>query len=233
MPPEERIDDIKRDIEDLEHKVTNIWNIKKGGTKQPLNMFYIELKPENNKDIYQTTHVLGYRVNFEPPHVKREIPQCINCQRYGHTKDFCNRKARCIKCAEDHPTLSCPWKIKSENVKCVLCEGNHPANYKSCMIYKDLQKRHFPTLRKKEITTKSQSQVESARIQSKTVQPGRTYTSATRTESSSLTVSPIHRATQPRVVPSSPNQFIEEVMQEFQKEFKEFMDKTSQLINLA
>jgi len=56
MPPEERIDDIKRDIEDLGHKVTNIWNIKKRGTKEPLNMFYVELKPENNnKDIYQTT----------------------------------------------------------------------------------------------------------------------------------------------------------------------------------
>jgi len=33
------------------------------------------------------------------------------------------------------------------------CARNHPANYKSCMIYKDLQKRHFPTLWKKEITT--------------------------------------------------------------------------------
>jgi len=58
MPPEEKIDNIKRDIE---------------------NMFYVELKPENNnKDIYQTTHVLGYRVKFEPPHIKCEIPQCIN-----------------------------------------------------------------------------------------------------------------------------------------------------------
>jgi len=158
MPPEERIDDIKRDIEDLGHKVTNIWNIKKCGTKEPLNMFYVELKPENNnKDIYQTTHVLGYRVKFEPPHVKREIPQCINCERYGHTKGFCNSKERCVKCAGDHPTLSCPRKTKSENVKYVLCEGNHPANYKGCMIYKDLQERHFLTLRKKKITTKSQS----------------------------------------------------------------------------
>jgi len=53
MPSEERIDDIKRDIEDFGHKVTNLWNIKKRGTKEPLNMFYVELKPEkNNKDIY-------------------------------------------------------------------------------------------------------------------------------------------------------------------------------------
>jgi len=33
MSPEEKIDEIKRDIEELGHKVTNIWNIKKRGTK--------------------------------------------------------------------------------------------------------------------------------------------------------------------------------------------------------
>jgi len=25
-------------------------------------------------------------------HTKREIPQCINCQSYGHTKSFCFRR---------------------------------------------------------------------------------------------------------------------------------------------
>jgi len=73
---------------------------------------------------------------------------------------------------------------------------------------------------KKEITTKPQSQVEPARIQSKTVQPSRIYASATNIESSSSNVSPIHRATKERAVPSSPNQFIEEIMHEFQKELK-------------
>jgi len=156
MTPEEKIDKIKRDIEELGHKITNIWNIKKRG-KEPLNMFYVELKPEkNNKDIYQTTHVLGYTVKFEPLYPKHEILQCINCQRYGHTKGFCNRKVRYVKCVGDHPTFNCSRNTKSENVKCVLCEGNHPTNYKGCMIYKDRKKKHFPTfpLGKKKITTK-------------------------------------------------------------------------------
>jgi len=144
MPPEEKIDEIKRDIEELRHKVINIWNIKKRGIKMPLNMFYVELKAKkNNKDIYETTHVLGYIVKFEPLHLKREIPQCINCQRYGHTKGFCNRKARCVKCAEDYPTFNCPRKAKSENVKCVLCEGNYPANYKGCTVYKKDTSPHY------------------------------------------------------------------------------------------
>jgi len=56
MSPKEKIDAIKRDIEELGLKVINI---KKCGIKVPLNMFYVELKPENNnKDIYEATHVL-------------------------------------------------------------------------------------------------------------------------------------------------------------------------------
>jgi len=114
---------------------TTTWNIKKRGTKVPLNIFYIELIPKNNnKDIYEATHELDYTVKFEPPHPKRKIPQCINCQQYDHTKCFCNRKARCVMCAEDHPIFNCPRKVNSENVKCMLCEANHPV-----IIKHDLQ----------------------------------------------------------------------------------------------
>ena len=48
-----------------------------------------------------------------------------------------------------HPTIDCTRKEKSKDVKCVLCEGNHPANYKGCTVYKDLQNKTFPPLRKK------------------------------------------------------------------------------------
>jgi len=60
------------------------------------------------------------------------------------------------------------------------------------MVYKDLQKRYFPT---EEGNNKPQSQIEPARIQSETVQPDRIYASVTRTENSSSTVSQIYRAT--------------------------------------
>jgi len=32
---------------------------------------------------------------------------------------------------------------------CLLCEGNHPANYKGCAIYKELQKKTFAPLHDK------------------------------------------------------------------------------------
>jgi len=136
--------------------------------------------------------VHGYIVKFDSPYPKRETPQCINCQGYSHTTGFCNWKARCIKCARNHSTFSCPRKVKSKNVKCVLCEYNRPINYKGC---EDLQERHFPTLRKKEITTKPQIQIKPVCIQSGTVQPGKTYASVTRLESSRSTENQIYRAT--------------------------------------
>lgn len=88
-------------------------------------------------------------VVFEPPHQKREIPQCTKCQQYGHTQKFCYRQARCVKCAGNHATKDCTRKERSDDVKCVLCGANHPANYKGCIIYKDLQKKTYPTLRAK------------------------------------------------------------------------------------
>jgi len=50
------------------------------------------------------------------------------------------------------------------------------------MVYKDLQKRHLPTLRKKGLTSKLQAKLVS--IQSKIVQSGRTFASVTRIENS-------------------------------------------------
>ena len=44
--------------------------------------------------------------------------------------------------------------------KCVLYNGNHPANYKGCTIYKDLQNKAFPQLlqRKKDAVNKLDKQ---------------------------------------------------------------------------
>jgi len=61
MLPQEKVGAIRKEFG---YKLTNIWNIKKRGTKVKLNIFYVDLKPEN-KDIYEVTHVLCYTVKFE------------------------------------------------------------------------------------------------------------------------------------------------------------------------
>jgi PAX-interacting protein 1 len=96
-------------------------------TKESLPMFFVELKAANNKNIYNINFLLQYKIKYEPP-VRREIPQCSRCQRYGHIKNFCFRQERCIKCAEEHVTIKCPRETRSQDAKYILCNGNHPAN---------------------------------------------------------------------------------------------------------
>lgn len=143
------IEDIKSEIQELQHKVTNIWNVKQRVTKNPLPLFIVDLEASpNNKKIYEIKRLMHCCISFEPPRPKRELPQCARCQSYGHTKAFCYRQPKCIKCAGDHLTINCERKTRSDEVKCVLCQGNHPANYRGCSVYKQLQKAHFPPSRK-------------------------------------------------------------------------------------
>lgn len=93
------------------------------------------------------------KCKIEPPPQKREIPQCAGCQRYGHTKKYCSRLPRCVKCNSNHWTSTCDKdkdvtaKEERSDPKCVLCTKNHPANYKGCSVFKEIQKRKFPPLR--------------------------------------------------------------------------------------
>jgi len=140
--------EIKTAIEQFGHTVVNVFNVKQTRTNVPLSLFFVDLKPsDNNKDIYKIETLNYTKVTFEPPRPKRAIPQCSKCQRYGHTQAYCYHNPRCVKCAGGHLTNQCHRKERSEQVKCALCDGNHPANYKGCTIYKDLQKRTFPPLR--------------------------------------------------------------------------------------
>lgn len=38
-------------------------------------------------------------------------------------------------------------KEKTTPATCVLCQGQHPANYKGCIVFKEMQNRKFPPLR--------------------------------------------------------------------------------------
>jgi len=63
------LNDIEKEIEELEHTVFNIWNIKKQDSKKALHMFNVELKPKN-KEIYNVSLLLQYRIKFEFYHIQ-------------------------------------------------------------------------------------------------------------------------------------------------------------------
>lgn len=165
------LEDLRTEIEDQGHTVENIWNIKHRQTKDPLPMFFVDIKPkENNKEIYNIEYLMKQKVKVEPPRQKREIPQCARCQRYGHTKSYCRLNPRCVKCTGNHATDKCSRTTRSDSVKCILCEGNHPANYKGCSVYQELLRKKYPPLR-----PKKQTAVQEVR----TVQPELSYAQVT------------------------------------------------------
>lgn len=164
------IDEIKMNLESLGHEVERIYNVKQNRTKIPLSMFFVDLKQNNNnKQIYETKTLMNCSVVFEAPRARRIIPQCIRCQQYGHTKNFCQRNPKCVKCAESHLTIECPRKVRDDSVKCVNCSENHPANYRGCIVHKQLQQKLYPKQREKKINRVYQQQ---------TLRPGISYAHA-------------------------------------------------------
>jgi len=78
------------------------------------------------------------RVEVTPYRKTGLLPQCKNCQSWGHTKSYCHKESRCVKCAGKHTTESCS-KPKEVPPKCYNCGENHPANYRGCVVAKELQ----------------------------------------------------------------------------------------------
>lgn len=117
--------------------------------------------------------------NDRTTQIKKRNPQCARCQRYGHSKSYYHPKARCMKCAGVHLSHDCTRKGRSNNVKCVLCEGNHPANYKGCKVYKELQNAKYPSLRQKQAQYPSPKKTHNRHTQydkhEERTEPGVTY----------------------------------------------------------
>lgn len=112
-------------------------------------MFYLSFDPsEDINKIYSIKTILSCVVKIEPINKAIKVPQCKNCQSYGHTKNYCSKAPRCVKCAGRHESSSC---TKPENIlpKCANCGESHPASYRGCVVAKELQKIRNNTLKQK------------------------------------------------------------------------------------
>lgn len=109
-------------------------------TKQPLNMFMLSFNHNESVDkIYGITDILGVSVEILPLRKSRLVPQCKRCQAYGHTQKYCAMEPRCVRCTGKHLTMECE-KPKNTQPKCVHCGEGHPANYRGCIVAKEMQK---------------------------------------------------------------------------------------------
>lgn len=138
-------------IEDLKQSgfnilgVVNLTKKKKENDKQtveqlPLFMLTFD-HSEDIKKIFSISHIVSIKVKIEAIRKPRnQIPQCKRCQRFEHTQAFCKREARCVKCGGTHLTIECKLDKKAPP-KCCNCQEAHPANYRGCVVAKELQKR--------------------------------------------------------------------------------------------
>jgi len=132
------LDDIKEELHKEGHTVRNIMNIKHKQTKDPLSLFFVDLEPQaNNKEIFNLKFLGNTKITVEAPHKNRNIVQCQRCQAYGHSKTYCTKPYQCVKCGSQHDSKDC-MKPRHNPAKCALRGEDHPANYKGCIVYRNL-----------------------------------------------------------------------------------------------
>jgi len=134
------VTEISSAIESTGNKIRGeIINVKFGPDRRPTSTFFVNLEPsDKNKAVKDLTHIYHTKITIVDPFKK---PGIVQCQQYGHSKNYCMRPYRCVKCAQGHNTAECPKKDNSTPAKCALCSGNHPANYKGCKVYLEIYNR--------------------------------------------------------------------------------------------
>lgn len=138
-------------------KITRLLN----KNHQPTLVVAVELTNNDaGKNIFKVDKICHAIIRIEPRKNNKNIPQCYRCQRFGHTRNYCNMEYRCVKCLGNHYYKDCP---KAPNVPptCVNCKENHPANFRGCTFFKNLQKstnKIPPVQRRPEDTTIPTSQ---------------------------------------------------------------------------
>ena len=106
--------------------------------QNPLSLVAVELKDsDKSKTIFLLKTLLYSAIQVEPCKTRPGPPQCKRCQAYGHTRNYCHRIPRCVRCLGEHLTENCE-SPKDSPPKCTNCKGNHTANYKQCPYYKTL-----------------------------------------------------------------------------------------------
>jgi len=106
------VKNIRQELLEMGHVARNIINAHHKQTKEPLNLFFVDLEPaDNNKDVYNITALQNKIILIEPPWAnKKHVPQCVRCQQHGHTRTYCNKPYACVKYGGPHNSSDCQAK---------------------------------------------------------------------------------------------------------------------------
>lgn len=133
--------------------------------KQSVYLLYFEPGKIKLSTLREIKYINNVVVKWEPYHPRSQdkIPQCRNCQMFGHSSINCEMPTKCLVCAESHKTDNCPKRISrttiehnkiigkqidSSFIKCANCNENHTASYRGCiarMSYIEIQSKYKRT----------------------------------------------------------------------------------------
>lgn len=128
--------------------------------------YILYFKPGTKLDNLKQIKCINYlKVSWEHFRSRRQnnVVQCRNCQLFGHNSVNCSMKPKCLVCANDHTTETCPHRIPRDQLKqqerngpvdksCIKCsncasaglQSNHTANWSGCpkrLEYYQIQQR--------------------------------------------------------------------------------------------
>lgn len=155
-------DFVKEDLTARGYPVLRVHRMHRGRDKVPLACALIILKRSpKSKELFNESSVCGLAgVTFEKPHKNGQVPQCFNCQLFGHSSRNCKMDPACVKCAEVHESRACPRpKDCPLPPKCHNCGGVHTASYRGCPEAPKIQRTFKPN-----VWTSRQSQSQRDRL---------------------------------------------------------------------
>lgn len=135
--------DILNELLTLNLKNVKIKNVKKINLKEFFkakwgrDAFLVGISSDSNSgELININRLANQITRWEKINHKNPI-QCFNCQRIGHTANYCNRSYRCVKCDEGHGPGKCSVELNSETsrneIYCINCkQKGHPASYRGC-----------------------------------------------------------------------------------------------------
>jgi hypothetical protein len=112
-------EDIMKDLQIKNFAIVEVSQIRsrKDEALLPLEKQTFEIK-RNTKRIFEIKEILDIKVTTEALRRSNLLPQCKNCQAYGHTQKYCMKEARCVKCVGKHHTKECQ-KTRAKSPKFV------------------------------------------------------------------------------------------------------------------
>jgi hypothetical protein len=130
------------ELESLNVRVQGVMQLRSGPRDQdptkdrlPTPHFISVARGTEVSRVRSLTELCGLRVTVESYVAPKGPLQCKRCQRFGYTQRNCGYAPRYVACGGCH--LSSERPATREQPQCCSCGGEHIANYRGCMKWKE------------------------------------------------------------------------------------------------